>query len=275
MIVFVILLFIIILYIINNKYNLLLNFTHNTINDILYQQYQQPISTIPYEIPVFTNINNNNNFNIGILLAAGLSSRFNNSKPKQLYIINNKHIISYSIDVMMKTLDKLIIVTNSICYKKIKRIVKNKSIIILKNDINCRLESIGIGLNYINKHYNYCSNVLIHDGARPYITALMIDNLLLSNKNYLYSQYYLKLVNGLIKIKPTYEFVNRDEFIEACTPICINYKLCYFIFMNYIEKSKRVTSEFIPIMKLLNLDYNFIEGKYKFLRKITTRDDIF
>ena len=188
LVVIFIILFIIILYVNNNKLYLLLNYinyikqkTVNTINDKL---YQQPISTIPYDFPITNSVNNK--FNIGILLAAGFSSRFNNSNPKQLYIINNKHVICYSIDVMLKTLDKLIIVTNSKCYKKIKHIIKNKnknkSIIVLKNDINCRLESIGIGLNYINKNYNHCSNVLIHDSARPYITEQMIDGLLLSNK---------------------------------------------------------------------------------------------
>ncbi len=39
-------------------------------------------------------------------------------------------------------------------------------------------------------------------------------------------------------------------------PLCVNYNLFYFIFMNYI-KTKYVT-ELIPILNLLNIEYNLI-----------------
>jgi len=45
---------------------------------------------------------------IGIILAAGTSSRFNSETPKQLYSVNNKPIIEYSIDNMIDLVDKLI-----------------------------------------------------------------------------------------------------------------------------------------------------------------------
>lgn len=37
---------------------------------------------------------------LGIILAAGTSSRFISNIPKQLYIINNKCVLQYSIDSM-------------------------------------------------------------------------------------------------------------------------------------------------------------------------------
>ena len=51
--------------------------------------------------------------NVGIILAAGKSSRFNNSIPKQLYTINGNPIINHSIDILNQLLDEVIIITNS------------------------------------------------------------------------------------------------------------------------------------------------------------------
>ena len=49
---------------------------------------------------------------IGIILAAGTSTRFNSDIAKQLYFINNKPIIEYSIDNMIQLVDRIIIVKN-------------------------------------------------------------------------------------------------------------------------------------------------------------------
>jgi len=48
--------------------------------------------------------------NVGIILAAGMSTRFNSQVPKQLFEINDKPIIQYSIDVLEKCVDDIIIV---------------------------------------------------------------------------------------------------------------------------------------------------------------------
>ena len=58
--------------------------------------------------------------NIGIILAAGNSKRFNSETPKQLYLIDGKPVINHSIDILEKFLDDIIIVTNTNCSDKIK-----------------------------------------------------------------------------------------------------------------------------------------------------------
>ena len=89
--------------------------------------------------------------NIGILLAAGKSLRFEKDTPKQLYKINDKTIVSHSIDLMSECLDELIVVTNSDCANKIS-IPKNATIAI--NDFDCRLASIKAALNHMGKKYH-------------------------------------------------------------------------------------------------------------------------
>ena len=217
------------------------------------------------------------NLNIGILLAGGIGSRFSNEISKQLFKLNTKPILTYSLEIMLNTLDKIIIVTNSKCIKDIKKIVRMtghmKRINIVNNDINCRLESINKGLDFIKRKFNiYTKNVLIHDSARPFITEKHILDLLKSNRMFMYSQYCLKLTNGLLEKNSI--IPNRDDYLELCTPVCINFDLCYFIFKHYIIEQYRITWEIIPILNLLNIEYNLIFGNYEELKKITTIHDI-
>jgi 2-C-methyl-D-erythritol 4-phosphate cytidylyltransferase len=228
--------------------------------------------------------------NIGIILAAGLSTRFNSKTSKQLYKIHNKHIIQYSIDAfLLKNIRKIIIVTNTKCYYKIYKIIvkyyqkQKQHISIIINDYNCRLESMQKALNYINSlHTSLIKNIIIHDSARPFITKKHIKHLINTQriKQMLYTQYYIKLTNGLARFtqEQELEFVDRDKYIEICTPLCIDYQLFNKIMNDseYNQNGKRLFQEFIPVMNILNLQskYHLLEGHYYFLRKITTTNDL-
>ena len=172
--------------------------------------------------------------NIGILLAAGYSSRFKGSN-KQLYEINGKSIISFSIDLLSHNLDRLIIITNSTNVKKISNLIDCDNVILLVNDIDSRIKSIRTAVDHLSKE-DVC-NILIHDAARPFITQNHIDQLLISSKTHLYSQYYLNLVNGLAKRVESggYEIVNRSDYIELCTPLIADYKSYSDIFKRYVD----------------------------------------
>ncbi len=224
--------------------------------------------------------NTNNNKIASLLLAAGTSSRFKNSSNsdilKQIYLHNNKSIISYSIENISQYSEYIIIITNTNCYDKIVEIIdkfhyyiKNK-IIILINDFNCRLESIGVGLDYIKNNLKNINKILIHDSARPFVPKNYIKNII--DNTIFYSQYSLNLTNGLID--NNYNTLDRDNYIEICSPICINYELCIFIYENFIEKKNRHVYEFIDILKIYKIEMNFIYGKYNYLKKITTIDDL-
>ena len=201
--------------------------------------------------------------NIGVILAAGKSTRFDSEIPKQLYPIDGKPMIQHSIDLLSKHLDKVIIVTNSECKDKI-----TGNVII--NDVDSRLESIKVALNSIET----CDNILIHDAARPYVTDKMILELLEGNIENIHSQFYLPLVNGLAKSTPFgYEVPNRKDFIELCSPQITNFYMFKQIFRNYIEKGDEC--EILPIVSRFEMKYNLIQSHYKYLRKITTLEDIF
>jgi len=201
--------------------------------------------------------------NVGIILAAGKSTRFNSEIPKQLYQINGKSIIDYSIELLSKYLDDIIIVTNSDLSDKIKGNV-------IVNDVDSRLESIRVAFDKIKP----CDNILIQDAARPYITESMMEELLESSKKNLHSQFYLPLLNGLAKNTAFgYETPNREDFIELCSPQITNYEIFKHIFNSYINTGEEC--EILPIVSRFEMKYNLIQGHYKYLRKITTLEDIF
>ena len=230
--------------------------------------------------------------NIAILLAAGTSSRFmkKNTIPKQLFCIDQIPVIMYSLNILVNNslIDKVLIVTSSNCKDQIENILNdncnhllvvkekiNEKVIILINDVNCRIESINTGINYINNSLenenDNIKNVIVHDSARPYIQNFHINELIKSMDRYLYTQYYMKLVNGLYNIK-TNEFVDRDSYIEICTPFCIDYSTMRFIDTNKNTDCK--IYEYIPELQKLNIPYNLIESYHKYLKKITTLEDL-
>ena len=210
--------------------------------------------------------------NIGILLGAGNSLRFNSKTPKILYKINNKPIIRYSVDLLSEYLDKIVVVVNSKNYKQVKKLL-NKKISVIVNNVDTRLDSIKTGLDYISQREDI-SNVLIHDAARPFISSEMIKILLENIKKYQYSQYYLSLVDGLVvKTTTGYDVVDRNKYLQLCTPQIVDYHLFNFLFRKYVYPKNRLSCELLPILNKFNIDFNLIEGQYKYLRKITTIED--
>jgi len=201
--------------------------------------------------------------NVGIILAAGRSTRFGQDVPKQLYNIDGKPIIEHSINILEKFVDDIIIVTNSDCKDKISGKV-------VVNDNDSRIESISKGLNQIFD----CDNILIHDAARPYITENMIEELMESSEKNLHSQFYLPLINGLAKINgSSWNIPDRNDFIELCSPQITNYEVFKDIFHNHILNGKEC--EVLPVVSKFLFKYNLIKGHWRYLRKVTTMEDIF
>ena len=213
--------------------------------------------------------------NVAMLLAAGHSSRFNGSISKLLYKIKNKPLIAHSVDNLLKVVDKMVIVVNSKNHQHIKKIFnKNKRISFIVNDIDERLESINKGrLSFTDQNI---SNIIIQDAARPYVTVKMLDELLVSSQYYLYSQYYLNMINGLaIRDNNSYHIVDRSNYIETCNPLIIDYLLFNFLFARYIYPKNRISCEILPVINKFNIPYNLIEGDRRLLRKVTTINDIY
>jgi 2-C-methyl-D-erythritol 4-phosphate cytidylyltransferase len=221
--------------------------------------------------------------NAGILLSGGFGNRFDSNVLKQMYNLNDSPLFVYSLKILLKTLDVVVIVVNTICFADVKHVLESDNLLktceiyLTINDDGDRLESICAGLSFIKDRKMIVSNLIIHDSSRPFIKEDHILNLISKmNDEILYGQYYFNLVNGLLRKneKGYYEEADRREFIEICTPICTNFDLFEFLFANYLKEERRICWEIIPLLDLLEIKYELLEGDYNHMRKITTIKDI-
>ena len=117
--------------------------------------------------------------NVALIVFAGVGSRIHSEVPKQFIKINNRDLVSYTINAFNshKMIDEIILVThkdyieyvnemvNKFNFKKVKHIVAGGE---------TRQESVRIGLNC--GVYKPNDNVLIHDGDRPLVSEEIITS---------------------------------------------------------------------------------------------------
>ena len=118
-----------------------------------------------------------------ILLAAGNSKRFEHKVPKPFIKVAGKTILELSLLKFnnIKQIKNIIVVINKKHLKFIKKIKSKKFIKIIGG--RTRQQSTLKALKYIKKKKLNCSNVLIHDSARPNISSRLIRRIINNSKN--------------------------------------------------------------------------------------------
>ena len=117
-----------------------------------------------------------------ILLAAGDSKRLNSKVPKPFIKIGKKTLLEYSLIKFNKIrqIKKIIIVTNKKHSKFFKNIKFNNCVKIVGG--KTRQESTYKALKHIKKNKIKCTNVLIHDSARPNFSVKLIKKIINASK---------------------------------------------------------------------------------------------
>jgi len=118
-----------------------------------------------------------------ILLAAGKSKRFKHKIPKPFIKVAGKTILELCLLKFnnIKQIKNIIVVINKKHLKFIKKIKSKKFIKIIGG--KTRQQSTLKALKYIKKKKLNCSNVLIHDSARPNISSRLIRRIINNSKN--------------------------------------------------------------------------------------------
>lgn len=207
-----------------------------------------------------------------IIPAAGHSNRFSKTKDKLLSKINNEKIIVYSIAYFNEDQDceKIIIPTSEKNFKLFKQMFcLNSKIIIIKGG-STRSQSVKNGFEYVNKN---CENILIHDGARPFISKALIENI----KDGISSKFdcvipYIDIFDSLFNIEKKL-YVNREHFKIIQTPQAFKRKIledAYNLNNNIDEFHDELS---LVINQNKNLKINFIQGCSK-NKKITILSDL-
>ena len=116
--------------------------------------------------------------NYAIILASGSGTRFQSDVPKQFLKIEDKSILELTTECFenAEKIDRIILVVNEEFLESVKELVqKNKYKKIYKIIAGgaTRKDSSFNGIKAVDEEE---ANVLIHDGARPYITTDIINN---------------------------------------------------------------------------------------------------
>ena len=212
-----------------------------------------------------------------VIVSAGRGSRMKADINKQFLKLKGKEVIAHTIDKFYnnKNIDEIVVVVkedeadffrrniiDKYGYKNIKIAFGGKE----------RQDSVFNGLKAVNKD---CDIVLVHDGARPFVTDEIIKNSIeCAKKN--------KCVIVGVPVKDTIKIINKDN--EVCdtpnrstlwsiqTPQVFEYLSIIKAHKIAKEKSYYGTDDSM-LMEYLGYNVKVIEGSYNNI-KITTPEDL-
>lgn len=214
-----------------------------------------------------------------IVLAGGSGKRMNSSVKKQYIEIQNKPLIYYSLAAFEKSIvEKIVLVCSpgeeEFCqreivdrygFRKVKKIVPGGKE---------RFNSVYEGLKALTE----TDYVLIHDGARPFITQDIIRRSVEGVRRYnacvvgMPSKDTVKIAddNGFIQSTP-----KRSSVWNIQTPQSFKYDIVCRAYQKIfeLENSLEITDDAMVVESALSFPVKLIEGAYSNI-KITTPEDL-
>ncbi len=215
---------------------------------------------------------------VAIVLVGGVGKRMGTPTSKQLLKIEGKYIIETTLEKFQNNdkINEIIVVSNkedlkfledNICVKFSK----------VKNTVlgGCeRQDSVYNGLLLVDESIDY---VLVHDGVRPFITNLDIDNII--NETIIHKATTLGVpckstIKVIDKNKVVKKTLNRNELYEIQTPQCFDRNILISAYNKLKESNLLVTDDASVIEKFIdNINVKIVIGSYNNI-KITTKEDL-
>ncbi|SHH44224.1 2-C-methyl-D-erythritol 4-phosphate cytidylyltransferase [Tepidibacter thalassicus] len=213
-----------------------------------------------------------------VIVAAGKGKRMNSNINKQYIKLNEKEIITYTIEVFdkNKNIDEIIVVIRKDEEKFfmehiLNRYKFNKNIKIAYGG-NERQDSVYNGIKKVDSD---CDIVLIHDGARPFITDEIINNSIKEAKKN-------KAVVVGVPVKDTIKILDDNNIIKGTpkrkylwavqTPQVFEYRLIKRAYEKAFEENYYGTDD-ATLVEKYGYNVKMIMGSYENI-KITTKEDI-
>ena len=213
-----------------------------------------------------------------IVLAAGSGKRMNTNVHKQYLLIKEKPVLYYSIKAFEdSSVDDIVLVVGSgeidYCRKEIVERYGFKKVRKIVQGGKERYHSVYEGL----KAAEGCSYVLIHDGARPFLTQDIIKRTLEAVVE------YKACVVGM-PVKDTIKIVDENTFAKETpnrcnvwlvqTPQAFDYELVYTAYTKMLEhEDSGITDDAMVVERMTEYKVKLIEGSYQNI-KITTPEDL-
>lgn len=213
---------------------------------------------------------------VGVILAGGRGSRMGAEVSKQFIEVDEKPIIYHTIKAFEKCnkISEIILVlpSNEIDYFKEKILNRfDFNISAIVEGGKERQDSVYNAL----KHIEDCDIVLIHDGARPFVSLDIINNGIQFAKEFGAAAPGV-MPKDTIKIKNHKSFSestpDRSTLVAIQTPQCFDYKLIRQCHEKVKEQNIVVTDDTMVAEIFGNKVYLY-EGDYKNI-KVTTPEDL-
>lgn len=219
-----------------------------------------------------------------VCLAAGQGKRMESKVQKQYLLIQDKPVLYYALKAFQESpVEEIVLVVGAgeeeYCKKEIVdkyEFTKVKAIVAGGKE---RYHSVFQGLQAV-KEADY---VLIHDGARPFLTQEIIERCICGAKEY-------KACVAGMPVKDTIKLADREGNIESTpersrvwsiqTPQAFEYFLIKEAYATLIEQENKgintsipVTDDAMAVEYFLNQKVHLVYGSYENI-KITTPEDM-
>lgn len=221
--------------------------------------------------------------NVVLIIAGGSGNRMKSNIPKQFIKVNNKHILTYTIEAFQK--NDLIDAIEVVCiegyedlvlddkekygFTKLKWITKGGS---------TGQESIRNGVNYLKDIAKDDDNIIIHDGIRPLVDDEVLEDLIdKCNKygNAVTSMPYNEQIFLVDDEISTIKYIPRETLRRVATPQCYKYGLLYEKYKEAFDKQIGIygSSYTNTMMTDLGVRLYFAKGSDRNI-KLTTPGDL-
>jgi len=217
--------------------------------------------------------------NYAIIVCAGSGNRMGISVKKQYLLLNDKPILYYTLRAfeLNEKIKGIILVSPAedieYCKKEIIELYGLTKVLKVVAGGKTRELSVYNGLKELDD--TDCDIVIIHDGVRPFIKDINIDNGIKYAWLYGVSACGIKL-KDTVKIVNKNNFVkytlNRDELISIQTPQCFKYEIIREAFEKFKTSLEDFTDDTSIVAQYGKKAYIY-QGNYENI-KITTEEDL-
>lgn len=213
-----------------------------------------------------------------IIVAAGKGTRMKSDCPKQFIEVKNRPILYYTLNAFQKSkVDEVIVVVSKDYQEYVQKDIVGK----FKLD---KVKKIVLGgaERYLSvyegiKAAEGVDYVLVHDGARPFIEPVKINEVIEQ------VQQYQAVIVG-VKAKDTMKIVNEDGYVietpnrsmlwNVQTPQAFEYNLLKTAYNKIVvEKISTITDDAMVVEYATDQKIKMLEGSYRNI-KITTIEDL-
>lgn len=213
-----------------------------------------------------------------IVLSAGKGSRMNSNTHKQYLLLKGRPVITYALEAFEKSpVDEVILVTGpgeeEYCRKEIVEAYGFRKVARIVAGGKERYHSVFHGLQAASDS----DYVLIHDGARPFVTEEMIARTMDTVRKTdacvvgMHVKDTIKITDEKDVVKET---PDRKHVWMVQTPQAFSYSLIYHAYEKLLgQEDAAITDDAMVVEKICHVPVMLIEGSYRNI-KITTPEDM-